>query len=96
MIFNLLKFSFVRNFIRNKIKQLNIEVYGVKSCFSKFYTQNTHFIWVGCWLGYWVFCVFRVWVLGWVLGFLGFLGFGFGLGGIPKTQPKNPIFFGFQ
>ena len=92
MIFNLLKFAFVRIYIRNKIKQLNIEVYGVKSCFSKFYTQNTHYIWVGCWVGFCFFLGFQGLVLDWVLSFFGFLGFGFGLGGKRKTQPKNPKF----
>jgi hypothetical protein len=52
------------------------------------------FLGFGCWVGFWVFWAFRVWVLGWVLGFLDFLGLGVGLGEKPKTQPKNPIFFG--
>ena len=82
MIFNLIKFGFVRNFIRNKIKKPKIEVNRVKSCFSRFkHPKNP---------------LFLGWALGWDLGFLGFKGLGLGWVKKPKTQPKNPNFLGFR
>ncbi len=94
MIFNLLKFSFVRNFIRNKIKQLNIEVNGVNPVFLNFTPKIPilfglgvglangfiGFLGFGCWLGYCFFLGFQGLALGWVE--------------YPKPNPKTQFFLG--